>query len=59
MFENAPYCAVAVCDNYPLCDCCKYVKYCVFSVYDFVCTCVNTFMFLVQSVFKKSYLSVV
>lgn len=58
MFENALCCAVAVCDNYTLCDCCKYVKYCVFSVNHFVCTCVNTFIFLVQSVFKKSDLSV-
>lgn len=57
MFENALYCAVAVCDNYTLCDFCKYAKYCVFSVYDFVYTCVNTFISPVQSVFKKSYLS--
>lgn len=25
-----------------LCDCCTYVKYCVFCVYDVVYTCVNT-----------------
>lgn len=41
-----------------LCDCCKYVKYCVFSVYDFVYTRVNTFISLVQSVFKTSHVSV-
>ena len=51
MFENALYCAVAVRDNYTLCDCCKYVKYCVFSVYDFVYTCVNTVISLVQFVY--------
>ena len=47
LFENALYCAVAVRDNY---ECCKYVKYCVFSVYDFVYTSVNTSISLVQSV---------
>lgn len=60
MFENALCRVVDVCDSFTLCDFCKYVKYCVFSVYYFVCMCKYgyfDFIPLVQLIFKWSKLS--